>query len=1216
MDLSRQPNSPQPPQPPDFNSDNSSVAVGMVPSDTKVPKQFTSQGTTPSGKPRLFVCAMCTRAFARLEHLRRHERSHTKEKPFDCGVCQRKFSRRDLLLRHAQKLHAGCDDAVARMRRRSSKSNANSTNSALSATATSASQNTDSGSGSSGGTRSAGSTQGSSNKGNLFLSPQAGSQEHVNFNLNAFGGRTQGPSNSPVTPSSRMSRSNSVKESSLKKQLFERRKPEFRRASFSAQSGPNYAMVPPQLYDASTAENVEFSTPQFLPTFTSDEDSWLSNLCTIPGMSPQPQQHHQSQHQHQQQYELKPQQMFNEQHQAYSLDREFPKNSPIFVGGMHAGVIRSDSVGSTTSVSNIDTPGANPPLTSSRSSFVVSGPAAQSEHVFNTKSDLDETGYSFYDIPESWMSRSITTSSIARPLSPIRQELEDELMELETPDQFVLKTEPTSRHIISDSNFNHEHVNDLDDLDQFFKDSGKKLLGGYSFYGDNPSLPSTGLESMSSHTSASPSNIQTANPQLLGNNSYMNGSRFDTDSHIPLEDQFKNATLFEQGFSCSALFTKNMRLIIKKALNKYPISDVMPPSIPSNDKLEFFTRTFVERFLSYFPFIHPSRLNEHDIMDMASDEDPSNESARICLPLLVATWGALLSGNKKDSEQLYEASRRSVHIYLDSRKSGKSDKSTSLGSSLSNPLWLIQSLTLSVMYGLFSDSEHNVYNVIRQLNALNSLVKTSLKNNHELFFTVNGQEQIINTCARKGNWHKACELINCGNEEEIKFKHALSMQSQVRSAFTIYQLTNFILMSFNVPLTLSASEFGTLACPNIHDEFLWGFNNYYEFTEFLQNRGIHRDLDYYLSRDESNTIVFRDILKSICQNELDTSVSSKLMNLSQFGFNCLIKGIYEFMQYDEYKFMDMTVVLNYITAFVCSSSRNTHTNYLTINRNWNEKFDFAFLVNFVKICSIIDLKMVKEQCWLTNYDVLNKNYHILLTGMDTINYFDYLTVIDCCIAIAKLVIFKMEGSDIKFEDENGGFHTEGVRMDNNTSAVTRSDDNFENHIGLKVLDEISFTTSPIHSQVVFHIFVIFSIFAVYIAKRNNPSSGIAQSRDMNDSWQLNQKFITILKILAKFEEYLRIQFKNHQLGTEMSNLFVSLWGNNNDMFQDQEGFSEEHNNVFAYSLDKAVYMLRIGELMIRILYEQNIKVVIFKKLSNSMSQIRKYLVDEESSFLP
>ena len=43
-----------------------------------IPLELTAFGTT-SGKPRLFVCQVCTRAFARLEHLRRHERSHTKE---------------------------------------------------------------------------------------------------------------------------------------------------------------------------------------------------------------------------------------------------------------------------------------------------------------------------------------------------------------------------------------------------------------------------------------------------------------------------------------------------------------------------------------------------------------------------------------------------------------------------------------------------------------------------------------------------------------------------------------------------------------------------------------------------------------------------------------------------------------------------------------------------------------------------------------------------------------------------------------------------------------------------------------------------------------------------------------------------------------------------------------------------------------------------------
>lgn len=57
-------------------------------------------------KPKPHICQTCTRGFARLEHLKRHERSHTKEKPFECPECNRCFARRDLLLRHQQKLHS------------------------------------------------------------------------------------------------------------------------------------------------------------------------------------------------------------------------------------------------------------------------------------------------------------------------------------------------------------------------------------------------------------------------------------------------------------------------------------------------------------------------------------------------------------------------------------------------------------------------------------------------------------------------------------------------------------------------------------------------------------------------------------------------------------------------------------------------------------------------------------------------------------------------------------------------------------------------------------------------------------------------------------------------------------------------------------------------------------------------------------------------------
>jgi hypothetical protein len=52
-----------------------------------------------------YVCAFCARAFTRLEHKQRHERSHTNEKPFHCVHCTSAFVRRDLLQRHCRTVH-------------------------------------------------------------------------------------------------------------------------------------------------------------------------------------------------------------------------------------------------------------------------------------------------------------------------------------------------------------------------------------------------------------------------------------------------------------------------------------------------------------------------------------------------------------------------------------------------------------------------------------------------------------------------------------------------------------------------------------------------------------------------------------------------------------------------------------------------------------------------------------------------------------------------------------------------------------------------------------------------------------------------------------------------------------------------------------------------------------------------------------------------------
>ncbi|KAH7236175.1 hypothetical protein BKA59DRAFT_496496 [Fusarium tricinctum] len=47
-----------------------------------------------------FRCRFCSKTFGRQEHLARHTRAHTLEKPYGCRQCSKSFSRQDVLQRH------------------------------------------------------------------------------------------------------------------------------------------------------------------------------------------------------------------------------------------------------------------------------------------------------------------------------------------------------------------------------------------------------------------------------------------------------------------------------------------------------------------------------------------------------------------------------------------------------------------------------------------------------------------------------------------------------------------------------------------------------------------------------------------------------------------------------------------------------------------------------------------------------------------------------------------------------------------------------------------------------------------------------------------------------------------------------------------------------------------------------------------------------------
>ncbi|KAF7592369.1 hypothetical protein BBP40_000353 [Aspergillus hancockii] len=61
---------------------------------------------------RSYQCHRCSRSFTRLEHLQRHDRSHTKEKPYVCDKCPKSFTRKDLLARHERLAHSSPTSGV------------------------------------------------------------------------------------------------------------------------------------------------------------------------------------------------------------------------------------------------------------------------------------------------------------------------------------------------------------------------------------------------------------------------------------------------------------------------------------------------------------------------------------------------------------------------------------------------------------------------------------------------------------------------------------------------------------------------------------------------------------------------------------------------------------------------------------------------------------------------------------------------------------------------------------------------------------------------------------------------------------------------------------------------------------------------------------------------------------------------------------------------
>ncbi|GAA6001338.1 hypothetical protein JCM10207_006614 [Rhodosporidiobolus poonsookiae] len=77
-------------------------------SDSAAPAAATSTGKKRK-EGKTAACKYCDMVFKKLEHLQRHERTHTLDRPYTCDTCGKTFARQDTLHRHTR-LHNRNDD--------------------------------------------------------------------------------------------------------------------------------------------------------------------------------------------------------------------------------------------------------------------------------------------------------------------------------------------------------------------------------------------------------------------------------------------------------------------------------------------------------------------------------------------------------------------------------------------------------------------------------------------------------------------------------------------------------------------------------------------------------------------------------------------------------------------------------------------------------------------------------------------------------------------------------------------------------------------------------------------------------------------------------------------------------------------------------------------------------------------------------------------------
>lgn len=1215
------------------------ISKSKMPVKGPVQTEFTVKGSTPSGKPRLFVCATCTRAFARHEHLKRHERSHTKEKPFTCNICSRKFSRRDLLLRHSTKLHAGAADVITRLRKRSFKSQSKDqdTGNKIDQLNIKCNEKDIVENDINGFSNIDGSLQppvsfsrrsSQSNRCTGSVVPTSNSLQLPKFPLNGASGDSDIPSSVITTTTSTTdinTHTNTTNTTTSMDNLnynegfhhhYNSNIPNNRRASFSAMSGSNYAFTNPEPY---ASETVEFSTPQF-NALEEEQENWLNSLTDQhfeplppPSSSSLPQEQGQLQLQEEQQEQeqgplqeqLHPSSQSSQQYQTEIQELKNLINgttnkdiSPTRLGYS----FYDDTEDITKSLNQTRIEHNNHPndlfqsLVSPGNTGINMKIQNWQETLFNQPiTDLERLndmrvsnpyaipqGYSFYGVGSMNPSRSSRTVSISR--GGILGNYDDNSLSSDATISPILIDHqvdaPTSHKYASFTNLtSHTNTNmDMDLNDNTNTNTTTTTNNDYSnHYNKN-----------SKNTSSNPNNT----PHPL---------RYEHHRKT-FEDDFNDEKL--GSYSQAFLFTSNMNRLIRHSLAAYPFFGTQTPELMNTDTLNLYVDQFINKFLTHYPFIHKSILNEHSLIkdalehirDLSISEIESNHYSKndlklvrddtftdnfkvsiVCLPLLIATIGAIVSNKREDASNLYEISRRCIHVYLETRKKLKTIGFGDDLSAISNsPLWLVQSLTLSIIYGLFADEEISMSIIICQVNALNTLIKSSKINEVEKPSNLNDDYKVF-----------------------------INYESMIRTIHMIFHVTTLLSGLYNIEPTLEVVDLN-IDLPN--SSLLWDCLTDDEFHKMIENFNFHT-LNY--------PVVLNKLLdlKYLNSNFLIDN------HISEYGLICIQNGLHQ-LAYSRTELDKLKIIGNSWISMVDNSIIYNKSSEIV-----NDSKIMNYFMN-IKISPIMNLNQIKEFVWLKNYNDVNTKY------LNEFNYFsdddklqdwrfqhDLIRLIEDCLSILKLTFFNKDNSLM-------GSISPSFKLNNST--LTKIDqlvgeqlngDEYElfNRINLNVLHKLS-----IDSQMLFDVFLIIVKFLLNYEKIFKNKNNLSLLND----FEFNSLLFKDKSSSKKFEQFEVIMFKYYIKCFKMFICFEEFLKHNYNYADFETGqaydilnnldtklqFCEPDVNFIMGELLQfrlPFKILKIGGFLFGFIYDRNYKVANFKYLSDVLFHLRIYLESKE-----